>query len=184
MGHTYIDLIKTGNVLFKNWTATIYCEPNSKYTMRVNFGVKCENQNIFGVRELELKTIESINKTIKFLQNSYDEWLNHINSKREEFPSLNVFQINQIVMLRTDLAKFIGDTETAKRLDKSDYKNMFDLLFSVNQKMSLELLEAANKSAFGEIQKNFVEETVSLEENSDEGQSDVCKQLEELGFTK
>ena len=72
MGHIYIDLLRNGNILFKNWTATMYCSKESVKTMKVNFGIDCDRQNVFAERKFELDTVSSINKTLKFLKECYD----------------------------------------------------------------------------------------------------------------
>ena len=182
MGQVYLRLIETGNVLFKNWTATIYCDPKSQHTIRVNFGLNCGN--IFDRREKEVKTINSLNKTIKFLQSSYDEWLAHITQKRDQFPCLNFFQISQIVMLRTQMAKLIRHEK------HSEYRGIFDLLHNINKKTSVELLQEANSYVFNLEQNSFVEkaqesgpENIAASGDS-ELDPNVQKQLEELGFSR
>lgn len=169
-------------MLFKNWTATIYCDPKSQHTIRVNFGLNCGN--IFDRREKEVKTINSLNKTIKFLQSSYDEWLAHITQKRDQFPCLNFFQISQIVMLRTQMAKLISHE------NYSECGGLFDLLHNINKKTSVELLQEANSYVFNLEQNSFVEKAqVSRpEDTAATGGSvldpDVQKQLEDLGFSR
>lgn len=91
MGDIYLNLIKTGNVLFKNWNATIYCDQTHNITMKINFGLRNENQNIIAERKYEETSINSINKTIKFLKQCHEEWLNHVNEKRDQFSCLNFF---------------------------------------------------------------------------------------------
>ena len=187
MGHIYLRLIKTGCVLFKNWTATIYCDPDNKYTIRVNFGLNCEN--IFGRRDKALKTINSLNKTVKFLQNSYDEWLAHITEKRDQFSCLNYFTITQNVMLRTEMAKLIKNGYKSSD-DRSEYRGLFDMLHNINKNASIELLEQANSFVFHKEQNNFVEpDKAAVPEEttaigcSTELKQDVRKQLEDLGFS-
>ncbi len=192
MGHIYLKLLKTGNVLFKNWTATIFCDPDYMYTIRVNFGLNCDN--IFGRREREQNTISSLNKTVKFLQNSYEEWLAHITEKRNQFPCLNFFQISQIVMLRTQIAEVIksgqgkGRHHSNENID-STFRGLFDMLFNINKNANIELLDQANSFVFGEEKNNFVEKdlediTVEYEDTAAELDKDVQKQLEELGFSR
>ena len=91
MGDIYLDLIKTGNVLFKNWNATIFCDKNNINTMKVNFGLSNNNQNIIAMKKFEKSAINSINKTVKFLKDCHCEWLNHMNEKYLEFIELNFF---------------------------------------------------------------------------------------------
>ena len=125
-----------------------------------------------------------MNKTLKFLQRAYKEWLDHVNSKRDEFPSLNYFQIDQIVLLRTLIADFIRN----KRQNKdTDVQQLFDLIYDINSQTTLELLDNANSSAFNNDQEMFVAEKNDqpIEYVSDTTeQSDLRKELDDLGFSR
>ena len=187
MGQWFIDLIKTGNVLFKNWTVNIYCDEEYRHTMRINFGVKC--QNIFIDRADEKSTINSLHKTSIFLQHAYNEWLAHIDSKREEYPIFDYFQIDQLVMLRTYLAEYIKTTRyRTSYVKQSDFKKIFNLTFSINTSESLNLLNEANKYALNR-QKGILFEVNSAElitgksaENED--QIRLRASLNDLGFNQ
>ena len=139
MGEIYLNLIKCGNILFKNWNATIYCDKNSPNTININFGLKNETTKLFGNRKNEKTTINSINKTAKFLKKCYDEWIAHTNKKRDIFNELNYFTIDQIVILRTKLAEIIN-----RRKDLAlTKKTVIDLVYNLNNEISFELLQSA-----------------------------------------
>ena len=183
MGQIYLSLIKTGNVLFKNWTSTIYCQEDTPYTMKINFGIERENQNIFANRESEKNTLSSINKTIKFLNDSYKEWLEHVNLKRNLFPCLNFFQIDQIVMLRASLANLIHKIQTGvSNIDPDQYKSVFDLLYNINNSLSLGQLIEANRHAYeSEHELNLA--PVEADTN-DQREKELIEELTDLGFSK
>lgn len=187
MGQLLIDLIKTGNVLFKNWTVNVYCNEDYRHTMRINFGVKC--QNIFIDRADEKSTVSSLHKTSTFLQHAYNEWLAHIDSKREEYPIFDYFQIDQLVMLRTYLAEYLKATRySTSDVKQSDYKKIFNLTFNINSSESLDLLSEANKHAFNR-QKGILFEAKPEEQATEKSvESEVQIQLRasliDLGFNK
>ena len=184
MGQLFMDLIKTGNVLFKNWTVKVYCNKDYKHTMRINFGVKCEN--IFAERAQEKTTVDSLHKTSDFLQHSYNQWLEHIESKREKFPIFDYFQIDQLVMLRTYLAEFVKATRfNMNNVNKTDYKKIFTLIFSINSSDSVELLNEANRHAFN--QQNGIlfepqQEAIEKQTEESEDQTMLRSKLIDLGF--
>jgi hypothetical protein len=175
MGDVYLDLIKTGNVLFKNWNATIYCDKDSINTMKVNFGLSNNSQNIFAMRKFENSTIKSINKTVKFLKDCHMEWLNHINDKYEEFIELNFFRIDQIVCLRKEMSSFI--TSSNKNIN---YQQLFDLLFNINNSITRKLLQEANKNALEKMYELTKKDTDSSNNPSEEKEVNNDKIIEEL----
>ena len=174
MGTIYLDLIRTGNVLFNNWTAVIYCSPSEQNTMKINFGLETDNHNIFASREAEKTTLISVNKTIKFLKSSFDEWLNHVNEKRKKYSVLNYFRIDQIVTLRTEISKTINN-------NLGSYKNLFDLLYIINQELTVHLIDQANKSALSE--KQTPAKTKSDQAAMSTEQNKLMDDLLEYGFS-
>lgn len=183
MANIYITLIKTGNILFRNWTATVYCSDKSTFTIKINFGVKSQNQNIFAYRKKEKSTINSLNKTIRFLKKASDEWLEHINEKRDQFPTLNFFQIDQIVMLRKHLAYFIHKNNLSNlKPDKNEFKDIYDLLYGINREINNELLDMANKKAFMHHQNTYTEITDDTVDK--EMQNELRHELMEYGFSR
>jgi E3 ubiquitin-protein ligase RNF213 len=176
MGQTYLDLIRTGNVLFNNWMATVYCRKTDAITMKVNFGLSNENQNIFACRKTEETTINSINKTIKFLKDSYNKWIEHVNSKREQYSVLDYFRIDQIVILRTELAKSINSEALV-----NNHKNLFDLLYNVNNQLTAEMINEANDFVFNN-EKRAPKEPVTPEV-LDAKQDKLFKDLNDFGFS-
>ncbi len=201
MGEIFLNLIKTGNVLFKNWSAVIYCDSTHTNTMKVNFGLKgSTSQSIIGLRKNEKTTINSLNKTIKFLDTCYKEWLKHVDEHRNSFNELNYFRIDQIVILRMKLAEFVklvyeNQTDQDDDFGEVDarFKSLFDLLFVVNRAVDVNLLNKANDFAFKKDLDAFKEDSAkngnekseaNLSEENSEEIEETIKFLLDLNFSK
>ncbi len=199
MGEIFLNLIKTGNVLFKNWSAIIYCNNSHPNTIKVNFGLTgSTSQSIIGLRRNEKTTINSLNRTIKFLDTCYKEWLKHVDSHRDSFNELNYFRIDQIVILRMKLAEFVKLVyENKADLDDEfgeidmRFKSLFDLLFVVNRDVEVKLLNKANEFAFKRNFDTFKEDSTKIEnekpdpnETNSEESDEVIKFLVDLNFSQ
>lgn len=188
MGEIYLNLIRIGNVLFKNWNATVYCDKNSTMTLKVNLGLADDQSSkIVGLREQESSTALSLNSTVNFLKDCYKEWLAHVNTQRDKFPELNYFRIDQIVLLRTKMAQFIrARVQNVAKCQESDLNELYDLLYVVNNQVNEEVLLNANRSVFQtELKVESVEmkEEVKEEEKSEEV-LETLKALKEIGFSE
>ena len=177
MGDIYLELIKTGNVLFKNWNATIYCDIDNPNTMKVNFGISNDNQNIFAMRKYEIATINSINKTVKFLKDCHAEWLNHVNEKREEFDELNFFRIDQLVYLRNAMPSFANNSKKADKQNSSETSLIFDLLYNVNNSLNAELIVKANNFALNKSYELLKKEAINSKTDSNQRAADANREL-------
>jgi hypothetical protein len=209
MGEIYLELLKSGNILFKDWNATVYCDPESIHTIKVNFGSIGEGEEsnlniIHGYRDQEETptnnyqksdgTINSLNRTVKYLQNCYKKWLFHIEQKRNEFSNLNLFQINQINMMRTNIAKFVKESKNNKV--KNSYDDLFDLFYNVNRSVDISLLKEANDYAFSlkteiQLQQPSIDaylekelELSKLEKESDEERNLIEKIYNQFYYEK
>lgn len=193
MGTEYLELIRTGNILFQNWNAIIYCNESFRNTIKVNFGVKEKDQNIIALRSIEKTTINSINKTIKFLKICNTAWLSHLTEKRKRFNEFNYFRISQISKLRTQLAEFINDDSN---VEARRYKDLFDLLVYLNKEVDVNMLNQANKFAFENSQMELKtgQETVEVEVDkkieipnelsNNQLEQNVFEKLEKSGFSR
>ena len=157
MSTEYIKLLDSGNILFQNWSATIYCDEKSSNTIKVNFGMTEDNENVIGVRSREVSTVNSIGRTIKFLKKCNDGWLAHLNKKRVDFVELNHFKTRQISKLREKLAHFILQDPEETRIDKE----LVDLLMSLNNQVDYKAVHLANMKAFESLNKEKVEKVVA-----------------------
>ena len=172
MGQVYLDLIRSGNILFKHWSAVIHCDKYSKNTIEVNFGIDRTKQSIRGERRCEANTVDAINKTVRFLKSCYAEWIAHVDEKRATFAELNHYRIEQVVVLRTELARFIRNSQSAVasiRYHASNATNrtLFDLLYNVNREVSVELLRQANDYACDKNDTPSVNTTVDANESAE-----------------
>lgn len=182
MGSEYINLLKTGNILFQNWTTTVYCSSEARNTIKVNFGVRETNENIIGIRQAETSTISSINRTIKFLKRCNSEWLEHLNEKRKEFAEFNYYKTSQISKLRGKIAEFIRNSNV-NDLDKE----LADLLNYLNRDVTYKMLKAANNIAFETlINQSTKEESKSgkSDDSMDESEKNAYLELENLDFPR
>ncbi len=195
MGKIFLNLDKTGNVLFKNWSAVIYCNSTHSNTIRVNFGLRgSPSQSVIGLRKSETKTVNSLDETNKFLDKCYKGWLAHVETQRESFNELNYFRIDQIVVLRTELAEFIGRVYEKSRADQADddsmrFKSLYDLLFVVNRAVDVNSLNRANDFAFQKDFDAFKEDSAKVLENEtseanlSEDTAETIKFLRDLNFS-
>jgi E3 ubiquitin-protein ligase RNF213 len=180
MGDIYLDLIKTGNVLFKNWNATIFCDKNNINTMKVNFGLSNNSQNIIAMKKFEKIAINSINKTVKFLKDCHSEWLNHVNEKYQEFNELNFFRIDQIVCLRKEMSAFINNVNK-----NANHQQLFDLLYNINKSLNKKLLSDANKNALDKMYELTQKETsTNPQQEIEENNQKIIQELLDLDFSK
>ena len=173
----YLNLLKSGNILFKNWSATIYCDKFSVNTIAIDFASATQQkQTIFGARRVERNTADSINKTIKFLQKCYTEWIAHVDEKRAFFTDLNHFRVDQIVTMRTELAKLNPKSQQQQHNEENltSAKGLLDLLYDINRAVNVPMLKLANEYAFEK--RN---EQSSKAEEPDEKTLEA-KQLEEV----
>lgn len=177
MGTEYIKLLKTGNILFQNWSAIVYCSNESRNTIKVNFGVKQTNENILGIRHAEKSTINSINRTIKFLKSCNTEWLEHLNQKRTEFAEINYYKTSQISKLRGKVAEFIKNSNKNK-LDKE----LTVLLNYLNRDVDYKMLKAANNAAFETVIKQASK--TETNDNMQEPEKNAYEELMKLDFPR
>lgn len=171
MSTEYIHLLSSGNILFQNWSATIYCDERSINTIKVNFGMREDNKNVVGARSpnAEASTIDSIRCTIKFLKKCNREWSAHLNEKRVEFVELNHFKTRQISTLREKLAELVshpnfeGSSSGVVVVDQE----LIDLLMSVNKRVDYPMLCSANLKAF-ESSKKLTADRVAAEVHAEQ----------------
>jgi hypothetical protein len=181
LGESYLSLLETGNILFKNWTAQIYCNSEFKFTMRINFGLDGNTSGLtMADRRVEKTTINSLNKLNKFLKNCENNWLKQVNLKRENFNELNYFRVDQIALLRTEFAlnvKTINEYNVTQNKELKPTLNLVNLLHNLNPNVTIKLLSEsyeyasamiANeipscvKDTDGDIDQELLEEIVDL----------------------
>ena len=128
--------------------------------------------------------MSSITKIQKFLQKCYDEWLEHIQLKRGEFPLLNYFTLNQLVVLRTELSQINN-----KRLvnEKTNMRALYDLLFNINNDLSIDMIKAADVYACdktSELKLKINSSNIRNDVISKEQKKELIEDLEMQGFER
>lgn len=138
-------MLKSGNFLFINWSATIFCSNAHINTIRINFSeINKDRTNIIGERLIEKETIKSINKTIEFLEKCHKEWIEHINEKRLKFSELNFFSTDQVAILRKELAKITSE----KYHEKLIFSKLYNLIYNINDEVNTDCIRKTLASAY------------------------------------
>uniref|UniRef100_A0A2K6FX44 E3 ubiquitin-protein ligase RNF213 n=1 Tax=Propithecus coquereli TaxID=379532 RepID=A0A2K6FX44_PROCO len=96
----FLDLYSAGNMLFRSWTAEIYCSPRRDVSIRMDFGLGLVNQltgsgDVAGLLEAICRQMEH------FL----GHWKRFVTEKRMEHFHLNFYTAEQLVYLSTELRK-------------------------------------------------------------------------------
>lgn len=111
-------------------------------TIKISFGLNNDSKNIFCQTIHENTTINSINKTAKFLKKYHDEWIDHTNKKRSLFNELNYFTNDQILLLRTKLSGLLINKKNTTLYNLAK-KTVIDLMHNLNNEISSELSQSA-----------------------------------------
>jgi hypothetical protein len=142
----FIKLLKSGNILFKNWSLRVYCDRTKSTTIKANFGLKDESnlKNIIGLRDYEKDTVN----------------IQHINQKRDEFTLFNYFTIQQLTLLRTKLIHVnqLNDNNN----NNYNIRYLTDLLYNINPDCNLELLQKANEYAHEQLTHIAINDSQSI----------------------
>ena len=101
LGRLYTKLCSAGSIIFRKWRATFYCDPDIKVTADINFGLS--DKMLHAPRGISLT--KQIMDLCEFLEDCLHQWTEDIHQKRQEFYQLNHFTTEQLVILRSELAK-------------------------------------------------------------------------------
>ena len=139
MSSLYFKLHNAGCIIFKNWKATVYCEPDRKINLQIEFGL---SDRVLSGQQCEDDVLHHIIVICEFLERCHAEWNDHKVAMRERYPVLNYFTTEQMVMLCTNLVSL--------RQAGSKVSNLvYHLLHPVNKHCSLDLLKQAIDNAVG-----------------------------------
>ncbi|KAK3096790.1 hypothetical protein FSP39_003301 [Pinctada imbricata] len=157
--NVYIKLVSAGCVLFTDWTARFLCDPDRKVCTFLRFAVD-EGTQLKGRRSdtEDLGTI--IPSLAKFMETCLEEWLKYIDEKREQYPLLNFFTIDQMVILQRELVKVGQDSEPSKLV--------YHLLCAVKRDCTKSDLITAMRQAKEDVEGKTMEVDVD-DENVNEG---------------
>lgn len=139
LAHIYIKLVSKGCVLFSQWHVKIFCDRTRHACLVVNFG-HGQNKTILKGKIEQNEDVSTIVPLLaKYMEDSHEEWLKHIDDKRDRFYFLNYFSIDQMVFLQQELVK-MGTHEIPSVL-------IYPLLSAIKQDCNQDDLELAMTDA-------------------------------------
>ncbi|ESO09859.1 hypothetical protein HELRODRAFT_167678 [Helobdella robusta] len=107
LANVYIDLLRAGCSLFKNWKIIFFCDPSIEENVIIEFG-KDENELNFlknlrspGSNE---KVLDKIEEVSDLMDTFLKDWLSYIENKRDKCHYLNYYTTKQLVILQRELA--------------------------------------------------------------------------------
>ncbi|XP_075784969.1 E3 ubiquitin-protein ligase rnf213-alpha-like isoform X2 [Pelodiscus sinensis] len=106
VGKLYLQLLSVGNILFIDWKAEVYCDPEHRVTIYAEFGIA-------GILVQSNKPIlEELDGMCKVMEHCLVEWKKYLETQRNTYSHLNMFTARQLFYLCSKLAQLHeGDTE-------------------------------------------------------------------------
>uniref|UniRef100_A0A8C8S421 RING-type E3 ubiquitin transferase n=1 Tax=Pelusios castaneus TaxID=367368 RepID=A0A8C8S421_9SAUR len=98
LAQSFIDLYSAGNMLFRSWTAHVYCSPKSEVCISMDFHLKLL-QKLFGTGDTLVVLLELCREMEKFLE----KWKCFVSEKRSRYFYLNYYTSEQLVYLCREL---------------------------------------------------------------------------------
>ncbi|XP_032802457.2 E3 ubiquitin-protein ligase rnf213-alpha isoform X1 [Petromyzon marinus] len=178
LGKAYIQLYNAGNVLFRGWNALVYCDPNRKVSVDVDFPAL--GLNVQGFRPV----IGELKELCRGMEGCLDQWQQYTNKKRTEFSHLNWYTSEQLVSLCSKLADLL-------KTQQSDPQSLAMLSF-IKSGCTGDHVTRALKRAIDLIRKKESEQTETtltqppseevIEENTrkEESMKDKAEQIKQL----
>ncbi|KAL6038048.1 hypothetical protein STEG23_019389 [Scotinomys teguina] len=96
----FINLHCAGNMLFRTWTAQVYCRPRQGVSIRMDFGLELVNQ----LKESG-DIIALLGALCKRMEDFLDHWKRVVTQKRAKHFYLNFYTAEQLVYLSSELRK-------------------------------------------------------------------------------
>ncbi|XP_072098539.1 E3 ubiquitin-protein ligase rnf213-alpha-like isoform X2 [Mobula birostris] len=101
LGKAFIELYSSGNMLYRKWTAEVYCSKESNVCLTMNFNAKdVECLRIRGDVSEQLQVL------CRELEACLQDWCEYMEKKRATFYHLNYYTAEQIVYLCSELGRF------------------------------------------------------------------------------
>ncbi|KAL4233165.1 hypothetical protein ACF0H5_007850 [Mactra antiquata] len=115
LSNVYLKLCSSGCVLFKDWSARFFCDPNPIRPVCVTlaFGQDDRAPKMRGRRSKTEDLEDMVPQLAKFMENCLEDWLQHIKAKRKNYIHLNYFTVDQLVILQSELMKVGTDNEVS-----------------------------------------------------------------------
>ncbi|KAG3268325.1 hypothetical protein H1C71_021321 [Ictidomys tridecemlineatus] len=96
----FLNLYSAGNLLFRTWTAEVYCCPRNGVSIRIDFHLELVSQ-LTESGDVPLLLEALCRQMERFL----DDWKELVSRKRREHFYLNFYTAEQLVLLSTELRK-------------------------------------------------------------------------------
>ncbi|XP_051851384.1 E3 ubiquitin-protein ligase RNF213 [Antechinus flavipes] len=100
LAQAFINLYTAGNMLFRSWTATVYCSPKSQISVQMNFHLETVGQ-LTGNGEVT----EVLAALCKQMELFLGNWKRFMIEKRSKYFYLNYYTAEQLVYLCIELKK-------------------------------------------------------------------------------
>lgn len=104
-------MIEAGCILFTNWHVKFLCDPNRPVCTFINFGYGPDCQQLKGRRDKNDDVTTIMPELATFMEKCLQKWLKDINIKREKYPHLNFYTMDQLVVLQKELAIVVNESE-------------------------------------------------------------------------
>lgn len=98
--HVFINLHCAGNMLFRSWTAEVYCCPRWGISIRMDFGLELVSQLAESGDVIEL-----LGALCRQMEDFLDHWKTVVAQKRAKHFYLNFYTAEQLVYLSSELRK-------------------------------------------------------------------------------
>ncbi|XP_063178349.1 E3 ubiquitin-protein ligase rnf213-alpha-like isoform X3 [Chroicocephalus ridibundus] len=99
IGKLYLELLSIGNILFINWKADIYCNPQQHVKVYTEFGIA--GILVQSTRPL----LEELDSLSKVMEHCLVEWKKYLETQRDTYYHLNLFTAHQLFYLCSQLAR-------------------------------------------------------------------------------
>ncbi|XP_026723315.1 E3 ubiquitin-protein ligase rnf213-alpha-like [Athene cunicularia] len=99
VGKLYLELLNIGNILFIDWKADIYCNPEHQVKVYLEFGIA--NILVQSTRPL----LEELDSLSKAMEHCLVEWKKYLETQRDTYYHINLFTVHQIFYLCSQLAR-------------------------------------------------------------------------------
>ncbi|KAK7488216.1 hypothetical protein BaRGS_00020523, partial [Batillaria attramentaria] len=101
LGKTYVQLCGDGCVLFLNWAVNFLCDRERKVCCTSEFS----GQEMLKGKRSKEDLEDYITEVAAFLERCHKEWMEYVDKKRQEYPELNMYTVEQLVFLQQQLVK-------------------------------------------------------------------------------
>ncbi|XP_009867566.1 PREDICTED: E3 ubiquitin-protein ligase RNF213-like, partial [Apaloderma vittatum] len=99
VGKLYLELLSIGNILFIDWKAEIYCNPQKDVKVYTEFGIS-------GILvQTTRPLLEELDSLSKAMEHCLAEWKKYLETQRDTYYHLNLFTAHQLFYLCSQLAR-------------------------------------------------------------------------------